>query len=144
MNGPAQYLHFGFILISLANLIVIALLIVVFMLAVALRRPEKQRLSTIEAVPEPEEAGDRDLQPAGFAMGSDERDRQLSWAGLALALHLLVPGTALQHFAECRCASAGHDGHPHSPARIVSLPALSQSPAILPRRSSPDLARVLS
>jgi len=61
MNGPAQYLHFGFILISLANLIVIALLIVVFMLAVALRRPEKQRLSTIEAVPEPEEVGDRDL-----------------------------------------------------------------------------------
>jgi len=61
MNSPAQYLHFGFILISVANLIVIALLIVVFMLAVALRRPEKQRLSTIEAVPEPEEAGERDL-----------------------------------------------------------------------------------
>ncbi|MHB8596476.1 MAG: hypothetical protein ACYDER_06655 [Ktedonobacteraceae bacterium] len=57
MNGPAQYLHFGFILISLANLLVIALLIVVFALAVALRRPEKQRLSTIEAVPELEEAG---------------------------------------------------------------------------------------
>jgi large-conductance mechanosensitive channel len=61
MNSPAQYLHFGFILISLANLLVIALLIVVFMLAVALRRPEKQRLSALEAVPEPEEAGDRDL-----------------------------------------------------------------------------------
>ena len=28
MNGPAQYLHIGFILISLANLLVIALLIV--------------------------------------------------------------------------------------------------------------------
>jgi hypothetical protein len=27
MNGPAQYLHIGFILISVANLIVIALLI---------------------------------------------------------------------------------------------------------------------
>jgi hypothetical protein len=40
MDGPAQYLHFGFILISLANLIVIALLIVVFILAVALRRIE--------------------------------------------------------------------------------------------------------
>ena len=51
MGGPAQYLHVGFILISLANLIVIALLIVIFALAVALRRPEKQRLSTIEAVP---------------------------------------------------------------------------------------------
>src|SRR5579863_4311174 len=58
MNDPAQYLHFGFILISLANLIVIALLIVVFVLAVALRRPEKQRLSTIEAGAHPDEAGD--------------------------------------------------------------------------------------
>ena len=53
MDGPAQYLHFGFILISLANLLVIALLIVVFMLAVALRRPEKQRLSTLESLPVP-------------------------------------------------------------------------------------------
>jgi len=61
MNGPAQYLHIGFILISVANLIVIALLIVVFVLAVALRRPEKQRLSTFEARPELEEAGDRAL-----------------------------------------------------------------------------------
>ncbi len=51
MGGPAQYLHIGFILISLANLIVIALLIVVFALAVTLRRPKKQRLSTIEAAP---------------------------------------------------------------------------------------------
>jgi uncharacterized membrane protein len=49
MNGLAQYLQFGFILISPANLIVIVLLIVVFLLAVTLRRPEKQRLSTIEA-----------------------------------------------------------------------------------------------
>ena len=57
MNGPAQYLHVGFILISLANLLVIALLIVVFLLAVALRRPEKQRLSTIEALPTPVEEG---------------------------------------------------------------------------------------
>ncbi len=57
MNGPAQYLHFGFILISLANLLVIALLIVVFVLAVALRRPEKQRLSTLEALPTPVEVG---------------------------------------------------------------------------------------
>jgi hypothetical protein len=42
-------------------LLVIALLIVVFVLAVALRRPEKQRLSTLEARPELEEAGDRAL-----------------------------------------------------------------------------------
>jgi hypothetical protein len=64
MDGPAQYLHIGFILISVANLIVIALLIVVFMLAVALRRPEKQRLSTIEAVADPEKAGDGEMANA--------------------------------------------------------------------------------
>ncbi len=56
MGGPAQYLHLGFLLISLANLIVIALLIVVFALAVTLRLPEKQRLSTIEATLEGGEA----------------------------------------------------------------------------------------
>ncbi len=34
MNSPAVYLHFGFILISLVNLLVIVLLILVFVLAV--------------------------------------------------------------------------------------------------------------
>ncbi len=53
MNGTAQYLQFGFIQISLANLLVIVLLIVVFILAVTLRRPGKQRLSTLEALPAP-------------------------------------------------------------------------------------------
>jgi hypothetical protein len=61
MNSTAQYLHFGFILISPANLIVIALLIVVFALAVALRLPEKQHLSTLAAVARPEEVGDGEL-----------------------------------------------------------------------------------
>jgi hypothetical protein len=65
MNDPAIYLHIGFILISVANLIVIALLIVVFVLAVALRPPERQHLSTIEARPEPEEAGDKALTESG-------------------------------------------------------------------------------
>ena len=65
MNDPAQYLHFGFILISLANLLVIALLIVVFVLAVALRPPERQHLSTIEARPEPEEARNKELVERG-------------------------------------------------------------------------------
>lgn len=65
MNGPAQYLHFGFILISTTNLLVIALLIVVFLLAVALRPPEKQPLSTLEVGAHPDEAGDE-------AMGKTE------------------------------------------------------------------------
>jgi hypothetical protein len=40
---------------------VIALLIVIFMLAVALRPPERQRLSTLEEVAHPEEAGDGEI-----------------------------------------------------------------------------------
>ena len=61
MNDPAIYLHIGFILISVANLLVIALLIVIFMLAVALRPPERQRLSTLEEVAHPDEAGDGEM-----------------------------------------------------------------------------------
>ncbi|GAC1392777.1 MAG: hypothetical protein NVSMB38_17530 [Ktedonobacteraceae bacterium] len=64
MDGPAQYLHFGFLLISLPNLLVIALLIVVFLLAVVLRPPEKQYLSTLEAVPQSNEVGDGALREA--------------------------------------------------------------------------------
>jgi hypothetical protein len=48
MSGPAQYLHWGFILISVANLIVIGLLIVVFVLAVLLRRPGEPRASVLD------------------------------------------------------------------------------------------------
>jgi hypothetical protein len=68
MGGPALYLHFGFILISLANLIVIALLIVVFALAVTLRFPEKSHIATIEAVPDTNgtvggQAADAEVRP---------------------------------------------------------------------------------
>ena len=52
MGGPAQYLQAGFLLISVANLVVIVLLVIVFVLAVTLRRPEKSRISTIEVVPD--------------------------------------------------------------------------------------------
>ncbi|NWJ45582.1 MAG: hypothetical protein HXX08_06865 [Chloroflexi bacterium] len=51
MDGPTQYLQWGFIQISIANLIVIGLLIVVFALAVIARRGEKNRPSTLEALP---------------------------------------------------------------------------------------------
>lgn len=68
MGGTAQYLHAGFLLISVANLIVIVLLLVVFALAVTLRRPEKSRLSTIEAAPHTdgtasEEAANAEVRP---------------------------------------------------------------------------------
>jgi len=52
LGGPAQYLHWGFILISAANLEVIGLLVVVFMLAVLLRRPGEPHLSTLENTPD--------------------------------------------------------------------------------------------
>ncbi len=50
MGGTAQYLHWGFILISVANLAVIGLLIVVFVLAVLLRRPGAPRGSTLDPI----------------------------------------------------------------------------------------------
>jgi hypothetical protein len=68
MGGPAVYLHIGFILISIANLMVIALLLVVFVLASTLRRPEKSPISTIEAMPDSREtvggeAADAEVRP---------------------------------------------------------------------------------
>ena len=43
MNAPAHYFHAGFILISAANLIVIALMVLVFALAVLLPFPGGRR-----------------------------------------------------------------------------------------------------
>ena len=45
MNGTAHYLHWGFILISVANLIVIILMIAVFALAVLAPFPGSQNSS---------------------------------------------------------------------------------------------------
>ena len=39
MNGPGHYIHWGFIQMSLANLLVIALMLVVFVLALVLPFP---------------------------------------------------------------------------------------------------------
>lgn len=55
MNSPAVYVHWGIILISVPNLIVIGLLIAVFAAAVALRRPQELRQSTIDAVADQED-----------------------------------------------------------------------------------------
>jgi hypothetical protein len=65
-------------------------------------------------------------------------------AGLALALYLLVPDPAVQYLVELGYSGLGNDGGAHRPVRCVPLPALPQSPAVLPRRPPPDLARVLS
>ena len=43
LNGAGYYIHWGFVQISLANLIVIALMIVVFVLAVVLPFPGGRR-----------------------------------------------------------------------------------------------------
>lgn len=58
LAGTTLYFHVGFILISLANLVVIALLIVVFILAVALRWPEKAHFSTLATPTETSEETD--------------------------------------------------------------------------------------
>ena len=42
LNHPGHYIHWGFIQISLANLIVIILMIVVFVLAIALPFPRRK------------------------------------------------------------------------------------------------------
>ncbi len=42
LNHPGHYVHWGFIQISLANLIVIILMIVVFVLAIALPFPRRK------------------------------------------------------------------------------------------------------
>lgn len=61
MTGPTQYLHSGFILISLANLIVIALMIGVFLLAVTLRRPATSHLSTLATPAETSETAEGNM-----------------------------------------------------------------------------------
>lgn len=43
LNNPALYIHFWVILISLPNLIVIALMLLVFILALFIPFPGKQR-----------------------------------------------------------------------------------------------------
>ena len=39
LDSPAAYLHLGVILISIPNLVVIALMVIVFVLAILLRMP---------------------------------------------------------------------------------------------------------
>ena len=48
MGGPPQYLHFGFVFISVANLIAIILLIVVFAIAVSIRFPGERPGKTLD------------------------------------------------------------------------------------------------
>ncbi|MGD0219776.1 MAG: hypothetical protein ABSC73_04855 [Acidimicrobiales bacterium] len=43
LNGPGRYVHWGFIQISVANLVVVALMIVVFVAAIFLPFPEHGR-----------------------------------------------------------------------------------------------------
>lgn len=91
MNGPTHSLHFGFVLISLANLLVIALLIVVIVLACALRRLEKKHLSTHEALPTP--AGSRGADESETAEGEGiARTTQLGFANGCAA-----PGNRAKH-----------------------------------------------
>lgn len=42
LNGPGYYIHWGFVQLSLANLVVIALMVVVFILALVLPFPGRR------------------------------------------------------------------------------------------------------
>lgn len=48
MGGPAIYLHAGFILISVANFVVILLLLVVFAIAVMIQLPGEPTSTPVE------------------------------------------------------------------------------------------------
>lgn len=43
LNGPGYYIHWGFVQLSLANLVVIALMLIVFMLALIVPFPGRRR-----------------------------------------------------------------------------------------------------
>ncbi|MGO9206139.1 MAG: hypothetical protein ACLQBX_08125 [Candidatus Limnocylindrales bacterium] len=43
LNGPGRYVHWGFIQISVANLVVIALMVVVFVAAILVPFPKRTR-----------------------------------------------------------------------------------------------------
>ncbi len=43
LNGPGHYVHWGFIQLSLANLVLILVMIVVFLLAIFLPFPTRNR-----------------------------------------------------------------------------------------------------
>ncbi len=51
MGDTTQYIQFGFLTITVANLIVIGLLVLVFALAVLLRGPGERQVSIIEPLP---------------------------------------------------------------------------------------------
>jgi subtilase family serine protease len=42
LNGPGRYVHWGFVQISVANLVVIALMIVVFVAAILVPFPKRR------------------------------------------------------------------------------------------------------
>jgi uncharacterized membrane protein len=61
MGGAPFYIHFGFIVISVANLVVILLLIAVFAAAVALRWPG----SRSDTIDQEHGSGGQDMEDAG-------------------------------------------------------------------------------
>ncbi len=63
MSDPTQYLQFGFFLITAANLTIVGLLILVFLLAVVLRPPSRQQASTLEPLANGVSATDLEEQP---------------------------------------------------------------------------------
>jgi hypothetical protein len=54
--------------------------------------------------------------PDGQPVGRDERDRQLSWPALAVAVHALVPGAGMDQLGQHRHDRDLHDRPGHNPA----------------------------
>ncbi len=88
LNNPGRYLHWSFIDISVANLIVIAVMVVIFGLALLVRFPHSG--DTLPAEPEQEDAA----AAAAVASPSDARmwtARTRTWAARALPPRKLLP-----------------------------------------------------
>ncbi len=88
LNNPGRYLHWSFIDISVANLIVIAVMVVIFGLALLVRFPHSG--DTLPAEPEQEDAA----AAAAVASPGDARmwtARTRTWAARALPPRKLLP-----------------------------------------------------
>src|SRR5579862_9758881 len=90
MNSPGTYLNWSFITISEANLVLIAVMVAIFGLALLLPFPGRGHAAGPEPAPEPAPA-----EPSGDAPGDDPDARMWTARVRRRALALLPPGKLL-------------------------------------------------
>ena len=90
MNSPSAYLNWSFITISEANLVLIAVMVAIFGLALLLPFPGRGHAAEPEPAPEPAPA-----EPAGEAPGDDPDARMWTARVRRRALAVLPPGKLL-------------------------------------------------